>query len=371
MSAFTVRLIVMLSLAVAVVRPAPAAAQTRFYQGKQLSILVNFDPGGPTDTEARLLARHLGGVLRGKPGVSVRNMAGDQGVAAANWLAVSAPADGLTLGYLTDTAAKAVVGHAGLEPKVADLAIVASRTGFSVAYARSATGSGIKIPTDVLRQKTVVVGGQSPAGDIDIRLRMQFDLVGANYRYQPGFESASSMRQAFLHGDVDVLMERLTAYNAAIEPGPVAKRSAIPLWFDPLDDGSSFSRSPAADGIPALTFTDFLIARSGRLPDSDLFNAWRVVNQIGTRFLRTLALAPGSPAAAVSELREALRQLADNQAFREDAIKSLRLVPVFETSVEIGSFYRTALAPEPRLKSLIHSYAGSSGPGRPGLATGN
>src|SRR5262245_25200844 len=41
------------------------AEQKPFYAGKQLTILVNYDPGGPTDLEARLLSRHLGRHIAG------------------------------------------------------------------------------------------------------------------------------------------------------------------------------------------------------------------------------------------------------------------------------------------------------------------
>ncbi len=30
------------------------------YEGKRLTVLINFAPGGSTDTEGRLFARHIG-----------------------------------------------------------------------------------------------------------------------------------------------------------------------------------------------------------------------------------------------------------------------------------------------------------------------
>ena len=78
----------------------PAAAQT-FYAGKTLSILVNYDAGGPTDIEARVLARHLGKHIPGNPDIIVRNMGGAAGLVGAKWLGEVAARDGLTAGYLT------------------------------------------------------------------------------------------------------------------------------------------------------------------------------------------------------------------------------------------------------------------------------
>src|SRR6202044_1939520 len=36
-----------------------AHAEEPFYQGKRLTLLINFAPGGPTDVEGRLLAKHI------------------------------------------------------------------------------------------------------------------------------------------------------------------------------------------------------------------------------------------------------------------------------------------------------------------------
>ena len=51
-------------LTVALLALAASAAPTLsraqdFYAGKVLSILVNFTPGGPTDTEARIVSKHI------------------------------------------------------------------------------------------------------------------------------------------------------------------------------------------------------------------------------------------------------------------------------------------------------------------------
>jgi len=37
----------------------PARAEEPFYKGKQLTLLINFGSGGPTDIEGRLLAKHI------------------------------------------------------------------------------------------------------------------------------------------------------------------------------------------------------------------------------------------------------------------------------------------------------------------------
>jgi tripartite-type tricarboxylate transporter receptor subunit TctC len=60
----------------------PASAQD-FYKGKTLSIIVGFSPGGLYDLTARVLARHLGDHIPGKPKVIVQTMTGAGGTSFA------------------------------------------------------------------------------------------------------------------------------------------------------------------------------------------------------------------------------------------------------------------------------------------------
>src|SRR5712691_2876465 len=75
--------------------PAPAAD---FYQGKTLTLIVGYAPGGGVDTTARVVARHLVRFIPGQPSVVVQNMEGAAGIVAVNYLDRRAAPDGLTLG---------------------------------------------------------------------------------------------------------------------------------------------------------------------------------------------------------------------------------------------------------------------------------
>ena len=88
----------LLALGLCARRLAPdAGAADDFYQGKRITLVVGFNPGGGIDTAGRLIAKHLGRFIPGNPGVTVQNMEGAAGVIAANYLNRAAP-DGLTLG---------------------------------------------------------------------------------------------------------------------------------------------------------------------------------------------------------------------------------------------------------------------------------
>ena len=68
-----------------------------FYQGKTLTVIVGFAPGGGVDTTARMVARHLVRFIPGQPALVIQNMEGAAGIVAANHLGRRVAADGLTL----------------------------------------------------------------------------------------------------------------------------------------------------------------------------------------------------------------------------------------------------------------------------------
>jgi tripartite-type tricarboxylate transporter receptor subunit TctC len=79
------------------------AAQTLFYEGKTVRIVVGFSPGGAYDVWARLIAHHLTKYVPGSPAFLVQNMAGGGSIVAANHVYSVAKPDGLTLGFVSPT----------------------------------------------------------------------------------------------------------------------------------------------------------------------------------------------------------------------------------------------------------------------------
>jgi tripartite-type tricarboxylate transporter receptor subunit TctC len=76
-------------------------AQSDFYQGKQIKIVVGASAGAASDLYARVVAQHLPKQILGKPEVIVQNMPGGGSMTAANYVYSIAKADGLTLGAVT------------------------------------------------------------------------------------------------------------------------------------------------------------------------------------------------------------------------------------------------------------------------------
>jgi tripartite-type tricarboxylate transporter receptor subunit TctC len=93
-----------------------AARGDEFYQGKAIRIVVGFSPGGGFDTYSRLIARHLGKHIPGRPAVIVENMPGAGSLIAANYLYKVARGDGLTMGnFVGYSVLSQVLGRPGIE----------------------------------------------------------------------------------------------------------------------------------------------------------------------------------------------------------------------------------------------------------------
>src|SRR5262245_60212266 len=83
---------------------APAHAQTPFYAGKTVSILMASGEGGAYAMYGQVAATYLRKFIPGSPTVIVQNMTGAGGIRAADYLAHVAPRDGTTLAMLLDLA---------------------------------------------------------------------------------------------------------------------------------------------------------------------------------------------------------------------------------------------------------------------------
>ena len=75
-------------------------AQTNFYQGKTISIIVGTKAGDVYDLYPRLLAEFLPKYIPGNPNIIIQNVAGAASLVAANQIYNIAKPDGLTLGAI-------------------------------------------------------------------------------------------------------------------------------------------------------------------------------------------------------------------------------------------------------------------------------
>src|SRR3977135_477710 len=88
--------------ACAVLSPTCASAQSveQFFATHAISIYVGSDPGGGYDVYARTFAKYFPLHLPGRPKIVVDFIPASAGIAAANFIANTAPRDGSAIGAI-------------------------------------------------------------------------------------------------------------------------------------------------------------------------------------------------------------------------------------------------------------------------------
>src|SRR5262245_20955957 len=225
----------------------PAAAQTPYYQGKQLRVLVGFTPGGGTDLYGRIIAEGLARSVEGKPNVLVQNMPGASSVVAMNFFVQKAPRDGTTVIIASgQSLMRLILGLDGAKAKISELeAVVASPMG-RVTYASPATG--IKSLKDILHPKEPLVAGV-PEVISSIDMVLGLHLVKANFRAVFGYPGKAETRLALLRNEVNVDSQATPLFETGVRP-VIKEGKALPLFAQGFMEGDQVVRDPAAPDVP-------------------------------------------------------------------------------------------------------------------------
>src|SRR6185295_11509412 len=95
--------------------PLAAQAQTDFYQGKQVRLVVGYNVANDYDVGGRLLAKYLPKYIPGHPIILVQNMPQASSIVAANYVYGQAPRDGTVIGtFSRNFPSQALLGQANV-----------------------------------------------------------------------------------------------------------------------------------------------------------------------------------------------------------------------------------------------------------------
>src|SRR5438876_862705 len=145
--------LIVLCASAAIATSAPAAAQEPFYKGKRLTLMISFAPGGPTDIEGRLLARHIVKHIDGQPQIVVQNKDGAGGMVGASYIGEAAPRDGSMFGYLTAASWRAVIEPEVYRVDFRTYEFIGFQPSNAVTYVRRDLDPGIAQAGDLMNSK--------------------------------------------------------------------------------------------------------------------------------------------------------------------------------------------------------------------------
>ena len=199
-----------------------AKSQTPFYQGKTITIVVGYKPGGGYDAIARFLSRHLPKYIPGKPTVIVQNMPGAGSMIAANHLYGVAAPDGLTIGSFNPNMSIAqLIKVEGVKFDLTKFAWVGSAAQEStILVIRS------DLPYtnfEALRRATqpIVVGTSGPgSSSYDFPLLLK-EFLGMNFKIVAGYSSSADIALALERKEVDAWAVSFGGSRSLIDRGVV------------------------------------------------------------------------------------------------------------------------------------------------------
>ncbi|HYM18569.1 MAG TPA: tripartite tricarboxylate transporter substrate-binding protein [Micropepsaceae bacterium] len=179
-----------------------ASAQTSFYQGKQITLLIASGAGGGYDTYARALARHMARHVPGNPNIVPKNVPGAGGLIAANTLYNSTAPDGLTIGALTN--------GAPMDPLFGEMAarFDAQKFGWLGSIGKleniCVTWKGSPITKiEQARTREVAVSASGATGNSAIMPKIVNQFLGTKFKVIGGYTEGSGVTLALERGEVD------------------------------------------------------------------------------------------------------------------------------------------------------------------------
>jgi tripartite-type tricarboxylate transporter receptor subunit TctC len=333
-----------------------AAADDPFYQGKRLTILINFAAGGPTDIEGRLFAKHLVRHLDGAPNIVIQNMEGAGGIVGAKYLGEVAPRDGTMAGYLTGTAFMYALDPERFRVDFKSYAFVATQAGATVHFVRTDVPPGMKQATDIVKATGLIGGGLSVDTPKDIRMRLAFDMLGIPYKYVTGYRSSPSARLALQRGEINFFAESPPSYRGVIEPTMVKTGQVIPVFYDPSYDGKTFAVPHAVKGLAILPFHELYRKLKGTMPSGQLWDIYISLISTDGIIQRMIVMPPGAPPAAVEALRAAIIRVNADPAYGEEAEKTFGFVPQWAAGPDTSEVAQGALTVRPEVRAFLADY---------------
>ena len=270
----------------------PGHAQVSF-KGQTVSLIINSNPGGGTDLQARLLGATIAKYLPGAPRIIFNNMPGGGGIKANNYFVEQVKRDGRTMiSGARSVLSPLVLRSPGVKFNTGDYEFVGGSERLStIVLVRTTTKDRLTNP----KAEPVVFGdidGERTGFLLTIWGR---EFLGWNVKSVIGYSGTSQMLLAARSGELDMIGNQ----NAFIVNPLIKEAGYTPVAQMGMrgDNGKMMAASTMAD-VPV--FNDLILPK---LQGDALaaYNIW-LNDQLVDKWV---ALPPGTPPEIVAAYREA------------------------------------------------------------------
>jgi tripartite-type tricarboxylate transporter receptor subunit TctC len=282
-----------------------AAAQSveAFYRGRTITMVVSTGVGNGFDTNARLVARHLGRHIPGRPTIVVKNMPGAGHVLAANHMATDAPRDGSTMALIMPS----IITHQLLDGRGVRYDVARFQWLGASDYSNQSVyvwATGAKTFAETMSREVVL--GATGAGSYTLLYpALMNNLLGTRFKTVSGYKSAKDIDLAMQRGEIDGRAGNYLSTLRSINGDWLRDKSINILVQIGGERDADFPE------VPLLT--EF--ARSDET--RRVLQLFEAEITVGRAFLTT----PDVPADRLSALRQAFDATMADPAFRAEATR--------------------------------------------------
>ncbi len=288
-----------------------SAAQTpeaveSFYKDKKVRMLVGYGVGTGNDLYMRLLARHIGKHIPGRPTIVPENMPGAGSMVMMNYLFNVAPRDGTVIGVPSrNLAVEPLMGNEQARYQALSFNWLGSMSR-DVSTCITWHTSGIATVEDAKRRE-VPVGATGAPADSNIFPRLLNAALGTRFKAVLGYPDSAAVGVAMERGEIDGYCSFTWSAIKSARPQWVAQKQINVLLQ------LSLSKHPELPEVPSVM--DLAADEASR----EIFALAFGTQKMG----RPVVAPPGLPAERADALRQAFDATMTDPEFLEDARRSV------------------------------------------------
>lgn len=298
------RWMVLLAGALTAGNSAQAQDTATFPSGKTIAMIISYGTGGGYDIYGRLVARHLGNHLPGKPRVIVKNMPGAGGLNGANHLYTVSPRDGTELGVINQNVALGqLVDAQGVKYDARHFTWIGRATSNVEIFYAWHTAPINSIADAQTHQ--IVAGGTGPTSSSEVMPRIMNQLLGTKFKLVAGYVDGGAVSLALERGEVDAYVSPWAVLKSSKSQWLRDKKIKILVQF-------TLERHPDLPDVP----TSLDLAKTEA--DRQIFALFASGSAIG----RSVMAPPALPPAITAIFREAFVATMKDAALIAEAEKA-------------------------------------------------
>jgi tripartite-type tricarboxylate transporter receptor subunit TctC len=309
-----------------------------FFRGKQISLIIGYNPGGPYDVYARLVATILPRYIPGSPTVVPRNMPGVASAKAANYLYSQASRDGLTIGMVgQQLAVTQAVGDPTAEfdmRKFNWLGRLTSGGEVTVIWHTSPT----KTIADAMKRETTLAATSAGSASDSMPLLMN-RLAGTKFKMAKGYPGVTGTVLAMERGETEGAHSTVEQLLFGKQDWLREKKAAVLVQY-------SQARHPAFKDVPAM------VEFGKTAEDKQILALFGSTAEIG----RSMLAPPELPADRLAVLRKGFAAMLADPAFKAEVEKrNMEFDPMSGEDLHKRISETLAISPEVAARALALS----------------